>query len=646
VKAILRAVTPWYPAIAAQAVLVAAGLLGLGYLIADAALRRSDADVLTRWALAFPAAAGFGLLTTLVHVATRGAVLSSPAIVRGVTAAVAVALLAEKLLRARRAPTSGRVVGWTAVAVVALAVAVWGQPLLRLFPLGPPIADLGWHAGWTAHLLNGLATPTAPITGDVPNYYPWGFHGILAFVSHLTPGGGAFRGLGPLHLAQVTGVALGLFALGRQVAGRWLGGVSVALFGSLAAGLGAMAFAFRGLLDRTPQSGGPRLTYNAAFHNLAPPLPLDVGLAFLLSALLLASIGVTRDGRGWFAAAGASLGAAGLVSAESFFVGLGVALLLCLPAGPVPRRWRAAALFGPALALFAVWLVPLAASYVRLGGFVNTTILNAPDPSPFEVVLSWGWMIPLAVWGLVRWAPRARAEAPARVPLALVAAGALLLVASAAVPALLGEGFMVLGRARRYWPLLHLALSVYAGLGAADLVGGLARRPAAIAAAAVALALTLPVPVRVSYRLASQTPRSPAVEGALLGGPDEVVSLVARAGHRSCVVAAPSRLTVPIFTVTGYRLVLYGTGAGRRAGNTARIRWRDVYETIPPESERVRANEQLVNGGANVRTWIETFGVDLIVAEPGAPEAAYAGLGRVGVSSDGERVYRTGDCDG
>ncbi len=647
-KAILRAVTPWYPAIAAQAALVAAGLLGLGYLIADAALRRSEADVLTRTALAFPAVAGFGLVLTFAHIATRGAVLSNPALVRGVTAALAVVLLLEKLLRRRRAPASGRTAVWAAVAVVALAVAVWGPPLLRIFPLGRPAADPGWHAGWTAQLLNGLATPTAPISGSVPNYYPWGFHGILAFVSHLTPGGGAFRALGPLQLAQVAGVALGLFALGRQIAGRWLGGASVAVFGSMTAGLGAIAFAFPGLLDRTPQSGGPRLTYHAAFHNLAPPLPLDVGLAFLLATLLLASVGVTRGGRGWFAAAGTALGAAGLVSAESFFIGLGVAFLLCLPAGPVPRRWRAAALFGPALGLWSIWLVPLAASYLRLGGFVNTTILSAPGPSPYEVALSWGWAIPLGAWGLVRWVPRARTDAAARIPLALPAAAAIAVVASAAVPEVLGEGFMVLGRARRYWPLLHLGLAIYAGLGAADLLGMLTRRPAAIAAGAVvlALALALPVPMRVSYRLASQTPRSPEVERALLGDPGEVVSLVARAGRRPCVVAAPSRLTVPIFTVTGYRLVLYAAGSGARAGNAARIRWRDVYDTIPPESERVTANEELVGGGPDLRRWIEAFGVDVIVAEPDAPAAPYAGLEAEGRSSDGTRVYRTGDCDG
>jgi hypothetical protein len=205
---------------------------------------------------------------------------------------------------------------------------------------------------------------------------------------------------------------------------------------------------------------------------------------------------------------------------------------------------------------------------------------------------------------------------------------------------------MVLGRARRYWPLLHLGLAIYAGLGAADLLARLTRRPAAIVAGAVVLALALPVPMRVSYRLASQTPRSPTVERALLGDPDEVVSLVARAGRRPCVVAAPSLLTVPIFTVTGYRLVLYAAGSGARAGNAARIRWRDVYHTIPPESERVTANEELVGGGPNLRGSIEAFGVDVIVAEPDAPTGPYTGLEAVGRSSEGFRVYRTGGCDG
>jgi hypothetical protein len=625
---------------------VAAGLLGLGYLIADAALRRSDADAVTRWALAFPAVAGYALVLMLAHVATRGGVLSSPALVRGLTVSVAVALAADKVLRKRRAPAAGRTVALSALAVVTLAVVVWGAPVLQMVPLGRPATDAGWHTGWTSQLLNGLATPTAPITGEVPNYYPWGFHGILAFVSHLTPGGGAFRALGPLHLAQVAGVALGLFALGRQVAGRWLAGASVAVFGSMAAGLGAILFAFPGLLERTPQTGGPRLTYNASLHNLAPPLPLDVGVTLLIAALLLASTGLVRGGRGWFAAAGSAVGAIGLVSAESFFIGLGVGFLVCLPREPGHRRWRAAALFGPALGLWAIWLVPLAASYARLGGFVNTTILNAPDPSVFEVLLSWGWTVPLAAWGLVRWIPRARREPVARVPLYLLASGTFVVVASTAIPGILGEGFMVLGRARRYWPLVHLGLAICAGLGAADLVARVARRPVAVAAGVAALALTLPLPIRMSYRLSGQTPRTPAVEEALLGDPARVVSLVRRAGAHPCVAAAPSRLTVPIFTATGYRLVLYAAGAGEREGNAARIRWRDIYETITPESARLTANDVLVNGSGSVTNAIEEFGVDVIVAEPGAPVAPYGALDLVGTSSDGFRVYRTGDCRG
>ncbi|MCA1727405.1 MAG: hypothetical protein LC722_07090 [Actinobacteria bacterium] len=645
--------TPSYPGVAGQAVAVAAALLALGFLIADAILRRGRADAIHRWALAFPALCGWALVLTVAHILTRGAVLSNAAVVRGVTGALLAGLLADAALRRRRAPVAraGRAAIVAVTTVAALSLPVWGAPVAEVFPLGRPAADTGWHTGWTQQLLNGLSTPTAPITGAVPNYYPWLFHGVLAMVTRFTPGGTAFHALGPMQLLQVAGAALGLFALGREVAGRWLHGAAATVTASLAAGLGAVTFVSSRLLEATPQVGGPRLTYNAAWHGLAPALPRDVAFTLLVGFAAAAAAGLIRERAAWLAAAGAILGLAGLTSPEAFFIGLAAAALLCAAPGPISRPRRAAALLAPAIGLWALWVVPLGASYARLGGFVNTTILNAPDPSPVGVLLSWGTVIPLAVFGMVRWLPRAIREPGAAVPAALLVGAALTVAASAAVPQLLGEGFLVLGRARRYWPLLELAVAVYAGLGAADLLVALRDRSRTLAmlAGGVLLALTVPLVARVSFGLDDTTTPSPAVEETLAGEPGAVVSLVGRGGTRPCVVAAPARLSVPIFSVTGYRLVAYAGRQSARPGNAARIRWRDIYEHITTESIRQADNRAVTEGDlepAEAGAILDRYGVDVLVTEPGATERAYAGLAPPIRAEDGYGVYHVDDCDG
>lgn len=648
---ILRPVTPTFPAVAGQAVVVAAALLALGYLIADSALRRSDVDTLTRWALAFPALVGWALALMVAHMLTGGAVLSNALLVRGLTGGLAAVLVADKVLRRHRAPSAGRAAGLAAAALVGLSLAVWGAPLLGVFPLGRAAGDTGWHTGWTQQLLNGLSTPTASITGDVPNYYPWLFHGLLALVTRITPGGTAFHGLGPVQLLQVAAGALALFALGRELARRLLAGVSVAVMATLAAGLGAVAYAFPALLERTPQVGGPRLTYNGTFHALAPALPRDVAFTLLIAFVLLACIGLVRGHRGWLIAAGACLGLTGLVSAEAFFIGLAVAVVLCVAPGATRRTVRAAAMLGPALGLWALWLVPLAASYARLGGFVTTTRLDAPSPSGLETLLSWGWAVPLGLYGLMRSLPRAWRDPRATVPAALLLAALLTVAASAAIPALLGEGFLVLGRARRYWPIVHLGVAVYAGLGAADLLERAARAGWALAALAVAalLALTVPITARVSFGLDDVTPRSPQTEGGIAGDRGSVVGLVRASGEGPCVVAAPNRFSIPVFSVTGYRLVDYSGRQASRPDNPARIRWRDIYETVTPHARRAADNPVMVEGlrdATAVRALLVSYGVDVLVTEPEAPAVAgaYRGLRQVGTSADGYHVYRVGAC--
>jgi hypothetical protein len=646
-----------YPALAGQAVAVAAALFAFGFLLADAALRRSSADLVVRLALAVPAVVAWGFVLTVAHIATRGAVFSHPWVVRGVTGAVAAALVADRVLRRREraVPPAGHAAVVAAVALTGLSLAVWLPPLLRMFPAGSPFADAGWHAGWTQQLMSGAATPGAPIAGDVPNAYPWLYHGVLALLARLTPGGTAFHALGPLQVLQVAGLSLGLFALGREIAGRWVAGVAVTVAASLSAGFGALVSLAPEFVRGTTQVTEPRLVYNATFHSLSPALPRDLALVLLIAVLLLAGTGLRTGGRGWFLAAGAGLGLTGLTAPEPFFLGLAAAALLCLvpaPAGP-SRLPRAAALFVPALGLWALWVVPVAFSYLRLGGFVHTTLVRVPSPSAGDVLRSWGTIVPFAVYGAWRWLPRAWREPGAAVPAALLAGSVAALAVAGVIPALLGEGFGVLGRGRRYWPLVELAVAVFAGLGAADLLERawrIRRGPALAAAAAAALlVLTVPLPWLVSLRLPDVVRPVPAVTDALLDAPGAVVGLVAEAGERPCVVAAPLKLSVPVFSVTGYRLVAYRGIQAASPDNEARIRWADIHETIGSEATRMADNATITGGTASpavIRGLLERYGVDVVVAEPNAPAPGLAFLGEPERSAEGYPVYRVDDCRG
>ena len=95
-----------------------------------------------------------------------------------------------------------------------------------------------------------------------------------------------------MQLAQVAGVVLALFGLGRVLARRWLDGVAVAVAAAMSAGTGILIWLVPALIDPTPKIGGPRLTFNASLHNVPPALPRDVGVRFV-AALWLAAEGLS-----------------------------------------------------------------------------------------------------------------------------------------------------------------------------------------------------------------------------------------------------------------------------------------------------------------------------------------------------------------
>jgi hypothetical protein len=630
------------------ATVVALGLLWLGFGLTGLVPTLRN-DLVARWALAFPAVVVLVLVAMLIHLATGGALFESPRAVRAGTGLLAAFLLLRWTMRRLRwrELEQGRTRPWRdlglAVACSLVVGAAWGSPVFRMLPLATD-GDIAFHTGWTEQLLHGDSTPTARITGDVPNYYPWLYHALLAFVSDLTPGGHAYTALATLQLLQAAGIAAAFFGIGQMLAGRWAG-AATAVLGAAAGGWGFLLV--DGLDVVLPRAeGGAETTryagdllfvrsYNVAFLNLAPPYPRDVAVALLVAALFVLARAGRSGSRFELALAGVLLGLVGLTQTDAFAVGvltaLGVAVL-----APRGRRLRTGAtVLLPAAAIFALWAVPAAVSYVRLGGIVDTTLVPPVELPAWAILGAWGIVTPLAAFGAVR-AARSFGDPGVRVVVASLAAGAVAVVASSLVPALLSDGFATIGRAHRYWPLLALPLALLAGLGAHAL-GARARewgRPAAWAVAVCVLALALPSPVIASLALPTELTTWPRLEQALEGDREQLLSVLARYGDGVCAAAVPA--PGPVFPYTGYRVLLYGHPEGRE--NAARIRWADIYDHIVPEDQRVRDQELLMSGTATpeqFREIVARYGLDLVVV----PERVASTTGFQGLSG---RLIRSG----
>jgi hypothetical protein len=616
---------------------LALGLLWLGFGLTGLVPAWRN-DLVARWALAFPAVVLLALAMMLIHLATGGAFFQSRLAVRAAVAIVAVLLVlrwAVRRLQRRRRAAGWRDLGF-AVACSLLVGVVWGSPVFRMLPLANG-GDIAFHTGWTEQLLHGEPAPTAPITGDVPNYYPWLYHALLALVTDLTPGGQAYVGLGALHLLQTVGIAAAFLGIGHLLAGRWAG-AATAVLGAAAGGFGF--FLVDGLdlvvdpradngADATRYAGDLLFvrSYNVSFLNLAPPYPRDVAVALLVAALfLLARAG--RSGSRWeYALAGALLGLVGLTQTDAFAVGLLTAVGVAFVAPRGRRMSTGALILVPAAAVFALWAVPIAVSYVRLGGFVDTTVLPPIELPAWAILGAWGIVTPLAAVGMAR-AVRSFGDPGVRVVVAALAAAALAVVASGLIPALFGEGFETIGRAHRYWPLLALPLALLAGLGAHFIGARLAQwaRPAAWGFAACVVALALPSPLIASLALPSEINTPVKLRRSLEGEGGQLLNVLARYGDGVCAAAVPSPGAA--FPYTGYQFVLFGDPSVRE--NAARIRWADIYDHIVPEAERVRDQELLMSGTATpeqFRAIVERYGLDFIVVpERAASAEAFAGL--------------------
>ena len=645
-----------------HSVAVALVFLVIGYLMVNALLGRRDVDPVVRSGLVLPSILGGSLALMLVHIVTGGWLFSNPPAVRAITVLVLAALAAVDVVRRRRYQGEWpRVAALALFGVVAVAIFIWGRAVFELLPAGRS-GDAALHAGWAASLLNGDRLPTNALTGEIPNYYPWLFQALLAWVSALTPGGRPLHALGPMQILQIAGAATTLFAVGYALWRGWAAGVTTAILGMITGGFGFLAesprlvFRVRGPNADIGSAYGDlmaRRSYNTSFHNLVPAHPRELTYALLPALILLLFLALRTRARIYLIASGCLLGIIGLTGGEVFIAGVLLSVVFVMIGGEVGRIRAALYIALPTAVLYSLWLVPVIVNYGKYGGFVDLS--SPPVGLTFLQVLGgWGVVTPFAVLGLGLLTARLRKEPGARVVIAALGSTAALLILVLVLGPRIGAGFDTLGRAHRYWPMVFLSAAICAGFGFFWLLEQASRLHRLVAVilflgvAAVALASPWIGTREVKdATLEMRASRDPTLMEALQGDELTWPAVLSPSLGDRCTVAVPEDVSVMSYAYTGYRHVLFGWAS---PGNTARVRWRDIYSYIPPDAVRRSVNTMLVTAQASperFRDLVERYGVDRVLVNESLVELpALEGYRIEGALGGGQNfgVVFTGDC--
>jgi hypothetical protein len=597
--------------VALLAGLVFCGSLAFGYLLVSTTLHTLVGDRRLLWALALPGVTAYSVVLTLIHALSGGELFSRPPVVWALTAAV-VGLLVTVRVRSRPV---GHAFHRSELAVVlggVLGSAVWALPALMLVPLAIG-GDHVHHMAWTNQLLNGEALPTGSLTGNVPNDYPWGFHGLSALLTAFMPTAEAYLSLHPMQLLLPFGGVLGFFALGQQAFKNTVAGVASAVLGGASGGFGFLLRQRTGLVAHPRNSGEidafigdylQRRSYNLSFGNISPPFPRDLTFVLLPVLLWLLLVGIERGRRRNVVAAGVTLGICGLIGGDVLITGalVGSCAILLIPEAS-PRVKTLAYFLAPTLVVWGIWLIPMVIRYATLGGFRDLSW--TPVNLPFEAVIGgWGLAFPLALAGL--WAARASIKKPG-----VVLAGCLLFIPVIVIilpPALVpNEGFATLVRDHRYWPFVHAGLALFGGLGMSHLLALLTSRAVQIVAALVLLAIAVSSPVAASIGSLDRPPGAAAlIHEAMVGDSRAVLSLIRGPVGTQRNMAVPREMEEPAYSYTGYRLVYYFPG---------RLRFPGIFDYIPTRQQRAEAMRTLMNP-PSPQEWVataEAYDLDLLV---------------------------------
>jgi hypothetical protein len=646
-----------------QSTAVSIVVFAIGYLIVNVVLGRRRVDPVVRAGLVLPALLGASLVLMLVHYVSGGSLFTHPGVVRAITVAGTVALVFSTFVRRRRFPGPfPRDAALALLGVTFVALIIWGRIVFEVLPANK--GDTNFHMGFAASLLNGEQLPSNALTGYIPNYYPWLFHFVSAWLSTLTPGGRPFHSLGPLQLLQIAGSAASLFALGYALWQKWLGGLSTALLGTLTGGFGFLAesprlvYKVRGPGSEVSLMFGDllaRRSHNVSFHNLAPVYPREISYGMVPVLMLLFLLALRTQERLYLITAGFVLGLIGLTGGEAFIAGVLIAVAFVgLLAGGIGRI-RAALYIGlPAAMLYGLWFGPLMFNYFKYGGFFDLS-MDPVDVALPHVLGGWGIITPLAALGVALLVTRLRSDHGAPVVvLSLVVVGGLLFASLWLGPAL-GAGFSTLGRAHRYWPIFALAVAICGSFGLLWILEKAVRLHVMAgilllgAVSGVGLASPLIGTLLLKEDLLSRPGSGdPALRTALRGEEYSWLNVLSPAPGQRCTIAIPEHLTVRGYAYTGYRMVSYVWA--RRPVNRARVRWREIYSHIPTDAERQVATRRLVFAqGSKVRyrEVVARYGVDRVLV-PGAllDSPALDGY-QIDEAYNGSEIFgvvHTGDC--
>jgi hypothetical protein len=378
---------------------------------------------------------------------------------------------------------------------------------------------------------------------------------------------------------------------------------------------------------------------------LGPPFPRDVTFALMPVFLLLLLMGVRSKKRAPLLGAGAVLGLIWLTHVDSVIVvGGTLALLVVLPNREGMFKSMLTVLVA-AGAIWALWTLPIAINYLRFG--FDNTVLGPIVLPPLGVLGAWGVITPFAVIGAVKWFPRSLEDPAAKVVLAWSMSAAAMVFVAPLVPKVFGSGFGTLGYQHRYWPFLALAGTLYAALGATEVLGRAQnwRKPVAVAVGIVVLLLAVTSPLLGSLGLYQKQgveksertllPAALELHASLRGQEDTPLSRLVPEPGMACTVATAPEIGPGTFAYSGYRHLLFirtlrsleRYRSGELKGHQlSHIRWRRIYrKRIPKDAERIAPNRLLTEGRGTPDRWratAEEWGIDAVVADAdfaGAP---------------------------